>query len=108
MRLLKTLEPSKVFAQQYIGFGIGSVITAIKGKNLSNVIPKHIEYLYIPVVDSESENISRFFEETNSFMEEELQRTNVLVHCMAGISRSVAIVIAFLMNKNKQPFSQVY
>lgn len=46
------------------------MITAIQGKNLSNIVPAHIEYLYIPVVDSESENISRFFHDTNQFIHE--------------------------------------
>ena len=36
-----------------VEYGIGAVLTAIKGKNLSEVVPKHIEYMYIPAVDHE-------------------------------------------------------
>lgn len=34
------------------------------------------------------------------FIERQAQRTNVLVHCKAGISRSATIMLAYLM-KNK-------
>ena len=98
--------------KKYIRFnsehGIGAVITAIKGKNLADKIPKHIEYLYVPVVDHESCNISVFFKDSFEFIEEERKRTNVLVHCMAGVSRSVTLVIAYIMQKSGAPFSTAY
>ena len=60
-------------SQKYLLFysehNIGAVITAIKGKNLSDKIPKHIEYLYVPVVDHESCNISVFFKDSFEFIE---------------------------------------
>jgi protein-tyrosine phosphatase len=37
------------------------VITAAKGQNLSQVMPKHIEYLYLPAIDHESFDISQYF-----------------------------------------------
>lgn len=43
------------------GFGIEAVITAIKGKNLDKVIPRHIEYMYVPAVDHESFDLSYYF-----------------------------------------------
>ena len=87
----------KKYLRFYSEHGIGAVITAIKGKNLADKIPKHIEYLYVPVVDHESCNISVFFKDSFEFIEEERKRTNVLVHCMAGVSRSVTLVIAYIM-----------
>lgn len=30
---------------------IGAVLSAVQGKNLSHLMPKHIEYLYIPAID---------------------------------------------------------
>ena len=89
-----TLESTASFILEN---GIGSVITAIKGRNLSDRIPKHIEYLYVPAVDSERFDISFYFSDTCEFIMEERKRTNVLVHCMAGISRSVTLVMAYLM-----------
>lgn len=75
---------------------------------MSDKIPKHIEYLYIPVVDHESCNISVFFKDSFEFIEEERKRTNVLVHCMAGVSRSVTLIIAYIMQKSKTPFSTAF
>lgn len=98
--------------QKYLLFysehNIGAVITAIKGKNLSDKIPKHIEYFYVPVVDHESCNIYVFFKDSFEFIEEERKRTNVLVHCMAGVSRSVTLVIAYIMQKSGAPFQIAY
>lgn len=54
-----------------IEYGIGSVITAIKGKNLDAVIPKYIEYLYVPAVDSSSFDISYYFEDSYKFIDAE-------------------------------------
>lgn len=76
---------------------IGAVITAARGHNLASTLPPHIEYLYIPAVDHESFDISKYFATAHQLLEEELPRTNVLVHCMAGVSRSATLVIAYLM-----------
>ena len=76
---------------------IGAVITAVKGKNMSTTMPKHIQYLYIPAIDHESFDLSLYFQASNELLVEETRRTNVLVHCMAGVSRSATLVIAYLM-----------
>lgn len=54
-----------------------------------------IEYLKIVIEDKEDSNISEWFDKTNHFLSE----GNCLVHCRAGISRSVTIILAYLMNK---------
>ena len=54
-----------------------------------------IEYLPIVIDDFEHEDISMYFSTTNDFI---LNSPGpVLVHCWAGISRSIAIVIAHLI-----------
>lgn len=54
---------------------------------------KQIKYLHLRVYDSADELIIPHFEEAFKFIEEALANgTGVLVHCMAGMSRSASIV----------------
>lgn len=71
-------------------------------------MPQHIEYLYIPAIDHESFDLSPFFEAANELLDAETRRTNVLVHCMAGVSRSATLVMAFLMKSRNIGFSEAY
>lgn len=87
---------------------IGAVITAARGQNLAATLPKHIEYLYLPAVDHESFDISQYFGPACDLLAEELPRTNVLVHCMAGVSRSATLVIAFLMRSRAVSFTEAF
>ncbi|CAD8060394.1 unnamed protein product [Paramecium sonneborni] len=59
------------------------------------------QYQHIILEDSENENIYRYFNSSFEFIEKGRQSGNVLVHCMAGISRSAALIAAYLMKKHK-------
>ncbi|XP_062039766.1 dual specificity protein phosphatase 22 isoform X4 [Lepus europaeus] len=57
-----------------------------------------VKYLCIPAADSPSQNLTRHFKESIKFIHEcRLQGEGCLVHCLAGVSRSVTLVIAYIM-----------
>ncbi|KPP79348.1 hypothetical protein Z043_101067, partial [Scleropages formosus] len=60
--------------------------------------PEEFRYLVLDIADNPVENIIRFFPMTKEFIDGSLHNGGkVLVHGNAGISRSAALVIAYLM-----------
>jgi len=90
----------KVPVQFYgIENNIKAVVCAAKSGFLQydkNIIE---DYLYIPADDYEQFDLSQYFQKAYDFIEKNRKKTNVLVHCMAGISRSATLVVAYLMKK---------
>ncbi|XP_057555132.1 dual specificity protein phosphatase 22 isoform X2 [Hippopotamus amphibius kiboko] len=57
-----------------------------------------VKYLCIPAADSPSQNLTRHFKESIKFIHEcRLRGEGCLVHCLAGVSRSVTLVVAYVM-----------
>jgi hypothetical protein len=57
-------------------------------------------HLYLPLNDDPRENISKYFDTSAQFIRYYQERgIPVLVHCMAGISRSATLVANYLMQK---------
>ncbi|XP_005041553.1 PREDICTED: dual specificity protein phosphatase 22 isoform X2 [Ficedula albicollis] len=57
-----------------------------------------MKYLCIPAADSPSQNLARHFRESIKFIHEcRLTGEGCLVHCLAGVSRSVTLVVAYIM-----------
>lgn len=78
---------------------IGAIITAnLRGK-LTHPAKEIPRYLYLPVQDLDSFNIVQYFDLSSNFIEESRRRTNVLVHCTAGVSRSATLVAAYIISK---------
>lgn len=73
-------------------------MTVIRGSKLEYSIKDVPRYLYLPAEDNEFFNISQYFQVSSAFIEESRRHTNVLVHCIAGISRSATIVAAYIIN----------
>lgn len=65
------------------------------------VIPYHLK---IPALDYETFSLDPYFEQAADFIESNLHVTNVLVHCMAGVSRSVSFTIGYLMKYRGMQF----
>ncbi len=53
--------------------------------------------MIIPAEDSSKFNLGRFFKKGLSFIAKNIKTTNVYVHCYAGVSRSAAMTIAYLI-----------
>ncbi|XP_077989327.1 dual specificity protein phosphatase 7-like [Glandiceps talaboti] len=67
------------------------------------------KYLQIPISDHWSQNLSVFFPEAIDFIEEARQaECGILVHCLAGISRSVTVTVAYLMQKLALSLNDAY
>lgn len=81
-------------------------VMSIVGAVVSVVKPKHVErfkvdldHLLIPVRDGD-EALFDHFERAFNFIEARLaEGKNVLVHCMAGRSRSSALLIAYMLDR---------
>ncbi|KAK9890845.1 hypothetical protein WA026_012191 [Henosepilachna vigintioctopunctata] len=60
----------------------------------------NMKYMQIPITDHYSQDLAIHFPKAIDFIEEARSRQKgVLVHCLAGISRSVTITVAYLMRK---------
>ena len=77
--------------------GIHRIVNVCDGP-LDRAIREGFQVLWINVNDEFQTDIKRHFDETNAFLKQ-CQENNekVLVHCQMGISRSSAIVLAYLM-----------
>jgi protein-tyrosine phosphatase len=103
------------------GLYVGNYAAALNDKLLTNNGITHIliagfsmdpmftdKYTYkaFNLYDSENEKISKYFEESNLFIKSGLEAGKVLVHCGAGISRSVSLIIAYLIENANLPYSE--
>ena len=57
-----------------------------------------ITYMKINVKDKTGVDLSEYFNQTTQFIHEGLSKGGVLVHCVAGASRSVTFVLCYLMS----------
>jgi predicted protein tyrosine phosphatase len=72
-------------------------------------VPKEMQHLRLSAEDSEKEDISRLFASSSSFIENARgERGRILVHCIAGRSRSVSIVIAYLMQHRQMTLDSAF
>ncbi|OAY27884.1 dual specificity protein phosphatase 1 [Manihot esculenta] len=98
------------------GLFLGSVGAAnnkdlLKSNNITHILtvanslaPAHRNdfiYKVIGVVDREDTNLRQYFDDCINFIDEaKRQGGGCLVHCFVGRSRSVTIVVAYLMKKH--------
>ncbi|CAB1413269.1 unnamed protein product [Pleuronectes platessa] len=82
--------------------------------NASNTCPKpdfvpDSHFLRVPVNDSFCEKILPWLDRSVEFIEKaKASDARVLVHCLAGISRSATIAIAYIMKRMDMPLDEAY
>lgn len=66
-------------------------------------------YLQIPVLDKGDINISLYFDEVADLIEEVRQTDGkCMVHCVAGVSRSASLCLAYLMKYTKMSLKEAF
>uniref|UniRef100_A0ACD5TJM3 Uncharacterized protein n=1 Tax=Avena sativa TaxID=4498 RepID=A0ACD5TJM3_AVESA len=74
----------------------------VVARSLNPTFPAEFTYKKIEVLDSPDTDLVKHFGECFTFIDEGVcSGGNVLVHCFAGRSRSVTVVLAYLMNKHQ-------
>ncbi|CAD8085314.1 unnamed protein product [Paramecium primaurelia] len=98
---LKAAKNSQLLIQN----NIKTVITV--ANNISLKLENFKHYIFT-IEDSASFRIIDYFMQINEVIEEELKNGSVLVHCVAGVSRSSACVIAYLMQSQGWSYEKTY
>ncbi|KAL7097715.1 hypothetical protein ACP275_10G160800 [Erythranthe tilingii] len=104
--------PTKEIRKVYVG-GSGSVDGSENGSK-SSLSPDKLLYslenagkdlkfvrMAVPLRDMESENLLDYLDACLDFIEDSRKEGSVLVHCFAGVSRSAAIISAYLMKSER-------
>ncbi|VDL88190.1 unnamed protein product [Schistocephalus solidus] len=63
---------------------------------------------HMKLADKPSKNILSVLEEALLFIEKNMLEGGVLVHCLAGVSRSATIVIAYAMRKYRISYNKAF
>ncbi|KAH7522383.1 hypothetical protein FEM48_Zijuj07G0132500 [Ziziphus jujuba var. spinosa] len=110
--------PTKIEEGLFLGsVGAANNKDALKALNITHILtvakslgpayPNDFVYKVVNVMDKEEENLKQYFDECFNFIEEAKRMGGgVLVHCFVGRSRSVTIVVAYMMRKHGMSLSQ--
>ena len=81
--------------------------SGFRGKDYSDFFD---EILKLQVTDDDKQDIVSIFDQSFAFIDKAIKEKNVpiLVHCVAGQSRSVSIVIGYVMREKKLDFSRAF
>ncbi|XGW08264.1 hypothetical protein V3C99_010959 [Haemonchus contortus] len=114
--------PTQIFPFMYLGSQQDALdeekikkygITHVVNLSIACPRPKSIEndknFFRIPVNDSYQEKLSQYFEEAWVFLERvRTEGKVVLIHCLAGISRSPTLAISYVMRYKKMSSEDAY
>lgn len=83
--------------------GVTAIVCAMTPweEHRTNVVdrtPSAMKKFRVPITDSETTDIGAYFDAVTRFIDDELKSGGrVLVHCVAGVSRSTTLVLAYLI-----------
>ena len=63
-----------------------------------------ITYCQVPILDLPEEPLVNYLPECFLFINQAIENGSVLVHCNAGVSRSVSVVVAYLMSHHSMTY----
>lgn len=103
-------HPSQILSWMYLGsfknannleeiktFGFKYILNCALEVKIKN-IPKYIKYCHIYLTDSDTMDITKYFDQAFNFIESARKKgEKILIHCKLGISRSTAIIIGYLI-----------
>eukprot|EP01080_Neovahlkampfia_damariscottae_P001339 gene1339-11421_t len=100
----QTFAKNQTFLQK---LGVTHIVNATT--EVENYFPQSITYLKLKIEDNEFCDIEKCFGTSHQFIQEVFEYGGVvLVHSFAGISRSVTIVISYLMKCQKMTLRQAF
>lgn len=86
---------------------IKNVISAVTG--FDNIYDDSFNHLSLNLIDNENQDIIHYFEITNHYLDNiisknisssnEKNKHKILIHCICGVSRSVTILLAYIIKK---------
>ena len=87
---------------------ITNVLNCYQNGRDAEEYPRDISRLCCPFLDNADANLMEQLPEAFAFIEETKQKNGkILVHCFAGISRSVSIVMAYLIWKEHEKYNEL-
>jgi len=93
---------------QNLGWLKNNIKTIVNvSEEIQNFYPDDFNYLRVSVSDSPNSKIIKYFDCANQFIHDHITNgRSVLIHCQTGDSRSVTIVLCYLIKYNKFTLKQ--
>uniref|UniRef100_A0A0N4ZFC5 Protein-tyrosine-phosphatase n=1 Tax=Parastrongyloides trichosuri TaxID=131310 RepID=A0A0N4ZFC5_PARTI len=116
------LEISKVSKNIFLGSqDVASSLNILNDNNITHIInvsidvpdffPNHFTYLSLRIYDRDDTILDDYITTVNNFIDKAILKDNnskIFVHCNAGISRSVSVIIAYFMTSCGLSFNEAY